>query len=299
MPRLLVATLVVGAVVASACGRDQGTIGAASNPVVLVLSPGHGTPEAAARLERELSRRTGLIVKLEVASSARDAVALAGTPRVDGGILSLFEYLVAREQFGVEARLQLLRGDEARVHRGVLLVRDDATITSVAGLAGARVAYVDPASTTGHLLAARAFTEAGVRVDATFTGGHAQAIDALLAGRVTAAATYARATPPPGTRVLLGTGELPNEPVFFKPHLAAATRERIVDAMVALAGEPDGRALLGELADATGVVAVTDALYEPVHAVLAGASKRLEDLVPGAWQLEHRQRALTSDLGPL
>lgn len=281
------------------CQRDTATIGEAGNPVVLVLSPAHGTADSAARLERELSRRAGIVVDIRVAASAEDAVAMAGTPHVDGGVLSLFEYLLAHQRFGVEARLQLLRGDEARSHRGVLVVREDAPARTLADLAGARVAYVDRASTTGYLLPAHALADAGVTVSPTFAGSHDAALAAVRDGRVVAAATYARATPPPGTRVLATTGELPNEPVFFAPHLAAATRERLVAALVELAGQPDGRALLGELADATGVIAVTDALYAPVDGVLAATARELEDLVPGAWRLTHQQRAATSDLGAL
>jgi len=91
-------------------------------------------------------------------------------------------------------------------------------------------------------------------------------------------------------RVLAETGTIPNEPVFFHPRLPRATRDRLVAAFTALAGTDDGRALLAELADASGVAPIDDAAYGAVNDLLAATRHDLVDLVPDGRTLIQRGR---------
>ena len=285
----------LGVVIAS---RGPTTAGAKGDPFVLMVSPGHGTPESAARLGAALSASTGLAVEVRRAESAAEAIDTAGTASVDAALLPVFEYLLLRQEHGVEARLQVLRDGGARSYHGVLLVREGAGIDELADLAGKKVAYVDPASTTGFLLPARHLAAAGVAVEPVFTGSHDASLAELAAGRVDAAATYEDA-PPPGLTRLAGTGEVPNEPVFFDPRVPAATRDRVIAALVDLAATPEGRALLAETGGITGFAPVADGDYQPVRDLLADTQKSLQDVVPGAWRLVERNRLSPGDLGPL
>jgi phosphate/phosphite/phosphonate ABC transporter binding protein len=289
------ASVVLGFVVAS---RDAGSAGGKGDPFVLMVSPGHGTPESAQRLAAALSARSGLAVEVRRAADTTQAIETAGTASVDAAILPLFEYLLLHQEYGVEARLQVLRDDGARSFAGVLLVRADGGIDDVADLAGQKVAYVDPASTTGFLLPARFLAEAGVKVEPVFTGSHEAAVAELTAGRVAAAATYDDA-PRPGMRKLAGTGDVPNEPVFFHPRVSAATRDKVIAALVELALSDDGKHILAETGAITGFAPVGDADYAAVHDLLAATQKRLQDLVPGAWWLVEQRRAPAGVLGPL
>jgi ABC-type phosphate/phosphonate transport system substrate-binding protein len=289
-----VAAIVLGVVVAS---RGARSTGATRDPFVLVLSPGHATPDAARRLGEALSSATGLAVEVRRAADGEEAIATAGTASVDAGLLPIFEYLLVRQEFGVEARLQVLREGGAHGYTGMLLARADGGIDALADLAGRRVAFVDRASTTGFLLPARLLAAAGVTVEPVFAGDHEAAVRALLDGGVAAAATYDR-PPPPGLRRLATTGQVPNEPVFFHPRVPRATREKVAAALVALSSTDPGRALLAETGGVTGFAPIADADYAEVRDLLAATQHDLADVVPGAWRLLDRARAWPGNLGP-
>ena len=293
-----VAVAVLACSLALGCTRrEPEMLGQPGHPVVLVLSPAHGTPEVARDLGASLARQSGLAIEVKVASSPDDAVGMLGSPQVDGGIVSLFEYLLARQEFGVQAAAMVLRGAGQRTYAGVILVRADGTITTPRDLAGKRVAFVDPRSTTGYLLAARSLAEAGVNIQPVFVGSHAAAIDAVRSGRVDAAATF-EAAQDPDLRVLARTGEVPNEPVVFRAGVPIAVRQRIVGALTSMAGTEAGRGILGRVAGITGFIPAADADYADVGRLLRESRQKLEDLVPGGWQLVNERRRPLSELGP-
>ncbi|MBZ0233471.1 MAG: phosphate/phosphite/phosphonate ABC transporter substrate-binding protein, partial [Deltaproteobacteria bacterium] len=139
------------------------------------------------------------------------AFELAGTPAVDGGVLPILDYLLAQQEYGVQASLQLLRGRTGSHDvSAVIVVQASSPLTTVEQLAGKPVAFVERSSTTGYLLAARLLQERKVTVQPVFTGDHAASLAQLEAGKVAAAATFAADRP--GTRVLAEAGTVPNEP---------------------------------------------------------------------------------------
>lgn len=292
--RAIAGVLIFAAVVAAVMlfavdRRSRAGAGKAGNPVVLVLSPAHGDADVARRLGAALSRHAGLSVEVRATRTRMEAFELAGHGTVDGGILPILDYLLAHQEHGVQASLQLVRGRHGTHDTvAVIVVKADSPITSIEQLAGQPVAFVERSSTTGYLLAARLFQERNLTVQPVFTGDHAVSLAQLASGAVVAAATYAADRP--GVRVLAQTGTIPNEPVFFHPRLPRATRDRLVAAFTALATTDDGRALLTELADATGVAPIDDAAYGPVNDLLAATRHDLVDLVPDGRTLVERSR---------
>ncbi|HUQ03198.1 MAG TPA: PhnD/SsuA/transferrin family substrate-binding protein [Kofleriaceae bacterium] len=269
--------------------RQRTTAGKPGNPVVLVLSPAHGDADVARRLGDALSRESGITVEVHATRTRAEAFQLAGQPTVDGGILPILDYLLAHQEHGVQASLQLLRGRSGSHDvSAVLLVKADSPITTVEELAGKPVAFADRSSTTGYLLAARLLQDRRVTVQPVFTGDHAASLAQLASGTVVAAATFAAERT--GVRVLAETGTVPNEPVFFHPRLPRATRDRLVAAFIAIAASPDGRAILAGIADTAGVAAIDDSAYGAVNDVLAATRHDLVDLVPDGRTLVERSR---------
>jgi ABC-type phosphate/phosphonate transport system substrate-binding protein len=264
----VLAAVVAGAMLFFVDRRPRDSAGSRDNPVVLVLSPAHGDAAVATRLGAALSQHSGLAVEVRATRTRAEAFELAGQDSVDGGLLPILDYLLAHQELGVEASVQLLRGRAGvRDVSAVIVVRADSPITTVEQLAGQPVAFVERSSTAGYLLAARFLQGRHVTVQPVFTGDHDASLAALSAGTAAAAATFA--TDRPGTRVLAEAGTVPNEPVFFHPRLPRATRDRLVAAWSALAASADGRALLADLADATGVAPIDDAAYAAINDVLA------------------------------
>ncbi len=279
------------------CRRER--LGERGSPLILALSPVHGSDGAAVRaLEAELVRECALDIELRVAPNSEAAMRMAGSPNVDGGLLTLFEYLFAHQQHGVEAALRVLRGAGETHHRGEIVTLKESPLRSLADMKGKRIAYVEPASTTGFLLAAKALADAGVNVDHVFAGTHAAALKELEAGNVDAAATYAAPRAGTSLRTLAATGEIPNEPVFFRKGLQQDLVRRISDALVRISKTPTGRDLLPKLANITGFSPTQSSDYQTALAVVAATGKSVRDMVPRGWLLANENKRRPEDLAP-
>ena len=281
--------------VTGACRRDRSSTGTPGNPFTIVTSTAHASPEVARELETALAEHSGLTIKVRVEAAGADAVSSAGMQEADAGLLPIFEYLRARQEYGVRAGLQVVRGD-AKEYTGVLVVKDDSAIRAVADLRGRKVAFVDRSSTTGYLLPIRVLQETGVEVTPVFSGSHDAVMAALAADEVDAAATFAAERP--GIRVLAETGTVPNEPVFFAAKVLPEAREKVTRALVELAATPEGRALLEELGGITGFAPITDDNYRDVHDLLGDIDRSVADLVPGGRHLVDTRNA-PLDIGPI
>ncbi|MBI2901911.1 MAG: PhnD/SsuA/transferrin family substrate-binding protein [Planctomycetes bacterium] len=278
--------------------RREADIGRPGNPVVFVLSPEHGsrlTPEQRGAMAAFLQAESGLAVEVRVAASPLEAVEAFGTRgrRGDIGLLKLFEYLLARGEYEVEARLQVLRAGESSSFCGEVLVRADGPIRSVRDLEGRSVAYVDPYSTSGFVFPAKLLADAGVRVKADFARSHAEALARLRAGQADAAATYAgAAAADPALRAVARTETIPNEPVFFRRGLDAGKKERLVEALRKLAATAEGCLLLRTVADTTGFRPIGDDHYLGVLAAIRAAGRTIVDVVPEGDRVESERRGI-------
>lgn len=295
MRSAFVLLLAVFVLVGSACRRDRSSTGTPGNPFTIVISTAHASPEMARELETALSKQSGLTIRVRVAAPGADAVSTAGLQEADAGLLPVFEYLLARQEYGVRAGLQVIRTGGNR-YTGVLVVNEGSAVRGISDLKGRKVAFVDRSSTTGYLLAIRALKDAGVEVTPVFKGGHDAVLAALAAGEVDAAATFAAERP--GVRVLAETGSVPNEPVFFAAKVLPEAREKVARALVELVATPEGRALFEQIADITGFAPITDDDYREVHDLLADIDRNVADLVLGGRHLVETRNA-PLDIGPL
>lgn len=285
------AVLLASMLVLAACGRrKESLVGTPEHPFVLLLSPSHAPASTAALdgLARALGAASGMEFSVRVASSALDSVSRFGYGTADAGILTLDEYLLARQEYGVSAWLQVLRGKGSSEYEGVLLVRARDGVKDLQRLSGKPVAFVDPYSTSGFLLPAVQLRASGVLIVPEFTGSHAESVRRLRSGRVDAAATYAgMAARHPDLRVLDKTGAIPNEPVVVRKDLLPEKRKAFLEAFATLGETAEGRKLLSGIADITGARPVTERDYQPVHDFLRSTGKTVYDLVPEGWEI-HR-----------
>jgi phosphonate transport system substrate-binding protein len=280
-------------VVGPACRR-------ADDRFVIVLSPAHGKhAESVHELARFLGEHAELTVEARVARDGEDALRMVGTPNTDAGLLTLFEYLFARQQFGVAPALQVVRKGDKLSYEGEILVRADSGQRKLADLAGKSIAYVDRYSTTGFLLAAKKLADEKVTVTPRFAGSHEAALAELRAGRVAAAALYAGAAKGDAALTSIATTDrVPNEPFFFRSGLDAERKRRVGAALVAFAATEPGRAALARMADITGFSPVTAAAYDAAFALIQAAGKSVEDLVPRGWLVANERARAPADLAP-
>jgi phosphonate transport system substrate-binding protein len=290
----------LSSVLLGACGREQHALGKPQSPLVMVLSPAHGKrPERVKALGDFVAQHSGLAFEVQVAKDGEDALRRVGSPNTDVGLLTLFEYLFAHKQYGVDAALQVIRRDGARTHQGEILVRADSKYRTLSDLSGAKFAYVDRYSTTGFLLAAKSLSDAGVKVEPVFSGSHPRALAELRAGRVAAAAVYVGAADDdPALLSVAKTDHVPNEPVFFRADLDRDHRRRVTEALLGFAASDPGRAALAEMADISGFAPVARAEYEAAFALIQAAGKSVRDLVPRGWLVANERERTPADLAP-
>ncbi|MCX5794200.1 MAG: PhnD/SsuA/transferrin family substrate-binding protein [Elusimicrobia bacterium] len=268
----------------SACvGRSESSIGTAQHPLVVLLSPAHApaSMDSLGAIAGRLSDASGLSVEARVAASPLDAIEQLGTRKADAGILTLEEFLLAREEYGVAAGLQALRGKGETQFDGVILVMAKSTAQKVSDLDGGKFGFVDPYSVSGFLLPAQFLHKEGVQVEAKFLGSHDKAMEALVRGEVAAIATYGhRALKRKDLRVLAMTGTVPNEPFVLRKGLRPEKRDALLKALQGLAGSAEGEKDLLAVADITGFGPVAEQAYRSVHDILEAAGKSVYDIVP-------------------
>jgi len=291
------AILVALAAGLSACmGRSESAIGTAEHPLIVLLSPAHApsglgqsTDELKKKGERaplwvlqsELTSQTGMQVILNIAASPLDAIEQLGTRKADAGILTLEEFLLAHEEYGVMPGLQVLRGKGQTQYDGMILVKAKSTVKKAMDLDGGKFGFVDPYSVSGFLLPAQYLQNEGVKVEARLLDSHDNAIEALIKGEVAAIATYgSRAAGSKGLRVLARTGTVPNEPFVFRKNLRPEKREALIKALKGLTDSPKGKQALLSVADITGFGPVDAGAYRAVHELLREAGKSVYDIVP-------------------
>ncbi|OGR71336.1 MAG: hypothetical protein A2089_03540 [Elusimicrobia bacterium GWD2_63_28] len=287
--RLLCAGILPALLLAGCSRRNEATVGTPANPLVVVLSPAHvpSSPDALGVIQSRLEAASGLSVRLDAAQSPAAAINAFSTGQADAGLLTLDEFLVAREEYKVKAELQALRRAGLSDYEGVLLTRISGGAANVEELAGKKVGFVGPYSVSGFTLPAIHLEKAGVRAQVDFSLSHEAVLKKLLAGEVLAAATYARqVSRDPGLKVLAVTGRVPNEPLVMRRGLAADKREALKAAFMSLPSTPEGRQALGEVADITGFRHVQEGVYRPLHDLLRSEGKAVYDLVPDGWDIQ-------------
>ncbi len=276
-------------------GRKEGFVGSITTPVVFVLSPDHARDcgDAGMReLSKFLEERTGFTVEVKAANSEVEGIDAFGGA-ADAGILPLFQYLLARSEYGAEAGLQVLRKNGQPTFEGVLLVRAQGGPTKLAELAGQTVAFVTPYSTSGFVFPMKTLADAGIRVQVEFAKTHPEALARLRAGKAAAAATYAdHAAGDPAFRVLARTLPIPNEPVIFRKGFPIEKRDGICAALEYLGQEESGKQLLARMTAITGFRRITDDHYQEVLSAVTAAGKTLYDMVPEGLSVDTRRRYL-------
>lgn len=269
--------------------------GSSATPVVFLLSQQHGaqlTVEDRQALGAYLQKESGLVVDVRVAPSSFDGIAgFADT--ADVGLLGLFEYLLARAEYAVDAQLQVLRENGAATYTGEILVPSESPVKSVKDLQGKRFAYVDAFSTSGFVFPAKLLADASVRVTPEFAGSPGEVLARLKDGRVDAGAVYSGAnTDTAALRVVATTDAIPNEPVFFRRGLVPEKREKLRAALEKLGSTPEGRTILHRIANITGFQRIDDAHYEPVLATVRAAGKTIYEVVPEGTRVESERRGI-------
>ncbi|MFM9858928.1 PhnD/SsuA/transferrin family substrate-binding protein [Pseudoxanthobacter sp. M-2] len=215
--------------------------------------------ELLGRLEAYLQRATGSPVALVTRRTYQEITALLVAGELDAAWICGFPFVAHRDALQLVA-VPLWRGRP--LYQAYLIVASDRAASSLADLRGDVHAFSDPDSNSGFLQTRAALAEAGERPDGffsrtLFTYGHRNVIRAVSSGLAASGSVDGyvyevvselepRLTE--GTRILRASEWLGFPPIAAPRQPPDPGRlAALTSALLAMADEPEGRAVLGML----------------------------------------------------
>ncbi len=285
----LLLILLFGPLVFSGCHLKKDALGTAENPIKFHLVPSVDAKvltDNANILKRYLELHTPYKYEITVPHSFVAVVESFGTRRADIAAINTYGYYMAHKQYGVEARLTVIRYGSA-TYQSQFLARSDSKIKTLKDLQGRKVAFVDPASTSGYLLPLKTLHDRRVTPKETvFAMKHDTVVTMIYQRRVDAGATYY--SPPQNgqiedarrlvktqypdveqkVKIIELSEPIPNDPIVFRQDMPEAMKEKIVDALLLFASTPEGKRSLDLMLGATNFKKASDSDYDTVREML-------------------------------
>jgi phosphonate transport system substrate-binding protein len=250
----------------------------AVRPIVLDITPERDPVEQmcryrdlAAYLGAKLNRR----VTCSVVSTYQGVLADLAENQADGGFVGSMVGALAIDRMQAKVLVKPRNGDGVSTYRGVLFVRDDSPIKSVDDLAGHSLGMVR-ATTAGDLFPILLLHQAKL-LDTTQTprqvwcGTHDEVIESVVEGRIDAGAvkdlrliSLLRRNPGWKLRRIAVGAPVPNNALIVRAGMDPDLAARLGAALLAMADDPAGRAVLGAM-NIDRFVPCSASEYAPVY----------------------------------
>ncbi len=226
-----------------------------------------------------LSRRSGFRIQLKILPRYGNIIRNFRESALDGAFFGSFTYALAHETLGVSVVARPVALDNSSSYHGLIFVRKDSGIRTLADMKGKRFAFVDRATTAGFLLPLEYFHKGGVKKYQTFfretyfTGTHEAAVRDVLDGKADAGAAkntvyYRLAREDPRIlkelTILERSPDVPENGLALKRDLGEAIRGRIGEILLSMHEDPEGAAILKRFG-AIRFIPTSDRDYEPVY----------------------------------
>jgi phosphonate transport system substrate-binding protein len=288
--RLFVAASSCATILVAGASGSEPVLGTRKNPIKLAMVPSaesRGILASLRPIAKCLEQKSGYFFEASVPNNYIVVVESFGSQKIDVAFLNTFGYLLANERYGAESVLKAERYGETS-YKGQILVKSSSGIKSIKDLNGKKVAYVDPASTSGHILAKKMFMDAGVKpAEEVFAGKHDVVVTMVYQGQVDAGAAYYSPKDPSGkildarsrvltqfpdveqkVSILALTDSIPNDPIVVRKGLPADMKIKIRDAFLACV--KDNQDAFKAVNNSTGLAPVTDKEYDTLRATVKG-----------------------------
>lgn len=237
------AALLAAPALLSGCAPAQAPMDPATAPLTFALPPSTDDPDLAAQsntVAELIAEATGREVEIQQPADYMAVVESVRSGFTDVAMTSQFATALAYENGSVTPLIVWTQETEPAA---LCFVRADSEIRDLDDFADGQIAFVDPASTSGHflpkaMLARHGYTE-GRDYTATFAGSHEAAVLAMLNGTVDLACTARQLVPRYTEEGLLAEGsyrqvaETPPLPlgmsVVVSAELDETTRRQLTD----------------------------------------------------------------------
>lgn len=296
---------VLAFVLLSSCIKNSSELGSEKNPIKL-----HFVPSVDAKVIENnsktfkdyLEKETGLKYEITIPQSYVAVVEAFGTKRADIAAINTFGYMLAHDKYGAEAKLTVLRHGQS-TYQGMIVAKTDSKIKKIEDLADKKVAYVDPASTSGYLLPLKMLKDKNITPKETvFALKHDNVISMVYQGQVDAGAAFFSPThkddkgedqiedarrlvktqyPDVEKKIsIIGMSEsIPNDPFIFRKELSEELKTKIVDAMLKFVETKEGQDAFKAIYGVTALKKSSDADYDSVRTMLKTVGVNAADLM--------------------
>lgn len=271
-----------------ACFRNEKTLGTKDNPVVVALSAAYFQKLSDSDLsyfQSYLNLKAGFFVKVETYKESASLIKDIGSGKVDASIMTVNEYLIARQEYKAVSVLRILRGKKENKYFAGIAVADE-SIHSLDDLKGKTIASRDPYSISGFILPAILFSKKDIKPKFIFTGSHEEAVKKLFDKQAQAVSTYEKIIKADRRLKLLQImGPVPNEPFVCRKDLKEGICERLKDVLLSMPADKRGAQILLSMSDITGFEAVSPDVYADLHEMILYSGKDIYSLVPEGYKL--------------
>lgn len=294
MPLLLLA------LVTTSCTSKKGELGTEKNPVKLFFIPSVDAKviEDNSKLFKDfLEKNTPYKFEVGIPQSFIAVVEAFGTKRADVAAINTFGYMLAHKKYGAEARITFIRHGSP-TYQAQFIAKEGGPIKTVADFAGKKMAFVDPASTSGFLLPKKILKDRNiVPKEEVFAMRHDSVVSMIYQGQVDGGATFY--SPKAGDeiqdarrlvkaqypdveqkiKIIELTDPIPNDPMVFRKDLPEEMKKVIVEALFKFVATPEGKAAFDKVYGVTELKLATDADYEPVVKMFESLNVDVESMM--------------------
>jgi len=239
------------------------------------------------KLDKLLAEK-GVYTKSSVATSYAAAIEALCSGKADIVWLAPLSYVLAHDKCGAIPVFGAIRFGSA-TYKGQMIVNVESGIEKVEDVKGHKVAFTDPASTSGYLYPVALLLKNGVTlndIEYTFAGGHTAAALAVYQGSVDAAFTYVDARNrleekfpdiKKKTKVIATTDDIPNDTISVRKDLDPDVLAAFKKAMKEVGESEEGKQVLNEIYEWDGLAETSDALFDPIRQVAVSLGIELQN----------------------
>ncbi len=240
-----------------------------AQPIILAVHPYLPVSEIQTRfapLAKYLSQQLGRPVDIRVGASYSEHIEAIGRDEVDIAFMGPALFVMLTERFGPKPVLASFQVGRKPFLEGVITVRQDSPIHSLAELKAKRFAFGDPDSTMGHIVPRYMMSQAGVSVknlsEYRFLNSHKNVAMGVLVGDFDAGALKREVFDEfasKGLRILVETPVTPDHLFVANNKLTEAEVTRMREALLTLHLKPGGAEVLAQLHKGLSAFVTVDA----------------------------------------